>query len=345
MNYTEALKRLKGRRDPEAVITLESYGKLKEEDPVKYLVGAMSEIPRRYTEITFEQAERVQNQILNGLKREGLGVDFRYQGSVTKNTHILAHSDIDVLSLEKRFETLERPQVPAIPYKGDPVADLCEMREIMESTLRGAFPEADVDSSKAKCLKISGGSLSQPVDVVPSNWYNTNRWAETGNEVYRGVHILDYHKKEREADTPFIHTALFVQRDENFSGNLRRLVRLCKSLRCDSERSDMPSSYDIEALIYAMGDQLLHWGQGEEIQLASSCSLWLNRVAEDSRLRDSLYVPDGKRKVFAPGKTTLADLNGLREELNGLLAEILGGLQRQSRSLTEARINHMVSAY
>lgn len=71
----------------------------------------------------------------------------------------------------------------------------------------------------------------------------------------------------------------------------------------------------------------------------------IKRVADDSRLRDSLYVPDGKRKIFAPGKTTLAELNGLREELDGLLAEIFGGLKRQSRTLTEARINHMVTAY
>tara|TARA_R110000850_G_scaffold83838_6_gene179915 strand:+ start:132 stop:1169 length:1038 start_codon:yes stop_codon:yes gene_type:complete len=345
MNYTEALKRMKGRRDPEAVITLESYGKLKEEDPVKYLVGAMAEIPARYTEITYKEAGKVQNQILKGLGRIGLSAEFRYQGSVTKNTHIIAYSDIDVLSLEERFHTVERPQVPAIPYKGNPVADLCQMRELIGGTLSGAFPKATVDSSKAKCINISGGSLSRSVDVVPSNWYNTNQWVETGNEVYRGVYILDYHKKEREPDTPFIHTALFVQRDQNSAGNLRRLVRLCKSLRYDSGRGDMPSSYDIEALIYAMGDQLLCWGQGEEIQLARSCSIWLMRIAEDDRLRASLIVPDGKRRIFDPGKTTLVQLNGLRQELDGLLAEISGGLQRQSRTLTEARINHMVAAY
>tara|TARA_R110002096_G_scaffold233047_2_gene423009 strand:+ start:8441 stop:9478 length:1038 start_codon:yes stop_codon:yes gene_type:complete len=345
MNYTEALTRMRGRRDPDALIALEKYGGLKEEDPVKYLVGAMSEIPDGYTKKTYEEAERVKNQISKGLLRYSLGAEYRYQGSVTKNTHILAHSDIDVLSLEERFIELEHPQVPPNPYKGDPVANLCEMREIIDETLVGAFPQATVDSSGAKCINISGGSLCRSVDVVPSNWYDTNQYVKSGNEVYRGVHILDFHQRVREKDAPFIHTALFVQRDENSDGNLRRLVRLCKSLKYDSGRDDMPSSYDIEAIMYAMGDHLLGWGLGEEIQLARSCCIWLRRVAENAVMRNSLCVPDGKRKIFEPGKTTLNDLNGLRQELDGLLAAILNGLQSQSRSLTEARINHMVAAY
>lgn len=37
----------------------------------------MSEIPERYTEKTFEEGERVQNQIIKGLERKGLGADSR----------------------------------------------------------------------------------------------------------------------------------------------------------------------------------------------------------------------------------------------------------------------------
>ncbi len=333
---------MRGRRDPEAIITLEAYGSLKEEDPVKYLVGAMSEIPERYTEKTFEEAERVQNQITKGLERKSLGAEFRYQGSVTKNTHIVAYSDIDVLSLEERFICLEAPQKPAFPYRGNLVADLCQMREIIEHTLSNSFPEAEVDSSKAKCINISGGSLSRSVDVVPANWYDTNKYAETGNETYRGIHLLDYFKRTREEDRPFIHGALFTTRDENFSGSLRKLVRLCKSLKHDSGRKDMPSSYDIESLIFRMEDHLLGFGRGEEIQLALSCSGWLRNVAENHTLREQLTVPDGKRTIFGYGHTTLAELNGLREELDTLLGEIAAGLRRQARKLTEASIQHMV---
>lgn len=343
MNYTEALKRLRGRRDPEAIITLEAYGALKEEDPVKYLVGAMSEIPEKYTKKTFEEAERVQNQIKKGLERDSLGAEFRYQGSVTKNTHIVAYSDIDVLSLEERFYSLEPPQTPAIPYHGDPVADLCQMREIIEATLLSAFPEAKVDSTKAKCLNISGGSLDRSVDVVPANWNDTNEYARTGDEVYRGIHLLDYFKRTREKDQPFLHGELFTNRDETFSGSLRKLVRLCKSLKHDSGREDMPSSYDIESIIYAMEDHRLSFGRGEEIQLALSCSDWLRTLAEDQALRERLTVPDRKRLIFGSGHTTIGQLNALRQELDSLLAEIAAGLARQARKLSEARIHHMVS--
>ncbi len=345
MNYTEALKRLRGRRDPEAIITLEAYGALKEEDPVKYLVGAMSEIPEKYTRKTFDEAERVQHQIRKGLERHSLGAEFRYQGSVTKNTHIVAHSDIDVLSLEERFYSLEPPQTPPIPYHGDPVRDLCQMREIIEATLLSAFPEAKVDSTKAKCLNISGGSLDRSVDIVPANWHDTNDYVRSGDEVYRGIHLLDYFRRTREKDQPFLHGELFTLRDGTFSGSLRKLVRLCKSLKHDSERDDMPSSYDIESIIYAMEDHLLRFERGEEIQLAHSCSVWLRKVADDQTLRERLTVPDRKRPIFGPGHTTIGQLNGLRQELDSLLVEIAAGLTRQARKLSEARIQHMVTPW
>lgn len=345
MNYTEALQRMSRRRDPEAVITLEKYGSLKEDDPVKYLVGAMSEIPEHYTKKSYDDAARVQNQVLKGLARDSRSAEFRIQGSVTKNTHILAYSDIDVLSIEVRFYNLESPQEPLSPYYGDPVDDLCTMRKNIEETLPSAFPKAEVDTGKSKCVAISGGSLSRTVEVVPSNWWNTNRYASSGQEVDRGVHVLDYFAKTREPDTPFLHASLFVTKDVRFTGNLRKLVRLCKSLKYDSGRNDIPSSYDIEALTYAMRDDVLFWSGGKEIQLATACSAWLKEISESEHLRNTLTVPDGKRRIFAPGKTTLVQLNALRDELDTLLANIYAGLARRGRSLSSAEINYMVNPF
>lgn len=107
----------------------------------------------------------------------------------------------------------------------------------------------------------------------------------------------------------------------------------------------MPSSYEIESILYAMEDHLLGHGRGEEIQLALSCNAWLRKVSEDQSLRDRLTVPDGKRRIFGPGHTTLGQLDGLRQELDKLLIEIASGLRRQARKLSEARIHHMVTPW
>jgi hypothetical protein len=340
MDYADALRRLRQRRNPEDLMIKEAYAHVKEDEPIRYIIGAMAEIDPDYTKKTYSEAERVQNQIITGLNRHSLGADFEYQGSITKNTHIRAHSDIDVLTLEKRFHSLENPQVPPNPYKGDTVADLCQIREICEVTLVAAFPQATVDSSGARSLKISGGSLAREVDIVPANWYNTNKYSETMQHVYRGVHILNYPERKREADTPFIHGALLATRDDQFNRNVRRLVRLCKSIKYDSERNDMPSSYDLESLIYRMPDDLLRWDRGQELQLTDSCHRWLGALIGDSTLRDSLIVPDGKRKIFAPGKTTIQQIQGLHNEFGKLLRDVEQGLSRSFRKLAAARVEY-----
>lgn len=99
------------------------------------------------------------------------------------------------------------------------------MREIIETTLQSAFPEAEVDSSKAKCINISGGSLRRSVEAArPGEPNHTNEYVRTGDEVYRGIHLLDYFKRTREKDQPFLHGELFTNRDETFSGSLLQLV-------------------------------------------------------------------------------------------------------------------------
>lgn len=340
MNYTEALRRLRQRRNPEDLLIKEAYAHVEEDEPIRYIIGAMAEIDPNYTNKTYSEAERVQNQITSGMERNSLSAEFEYQGSITKNTHIRAYSDIDILTLEERFFSLESPQKAADPYEGDPVADLCQLREICEETLRSAFPQAKVDSSGARSLKISGGSLAREVDIVPANWYNTNKYAETNNKVYRGVHILNYPDRKREKDTPFLHGALLSIRDDKFNRNVRRLVRLCKSLKYDSDRRDMPSSYDLESIVYRMPDEYLQWERGQEIQLSAACQRWLGMLINNSSLRDSLYVPDWKRKIFAPEKATLQEIKGLHDELSKLLHDVEQGLSRSFRKLAEARVEY-----
>ena len=121
-NYQERLRNLKNRRtDIEFVIEksaeekfsisnylTEAYEKVQEKDVYKYFLGAMEEVDKIYTENTFTEAERIQNQ-LDKIKTVELDFVYRYQGSVSNNTHIKAHSDIDILVILDKFITLESP--------------------------------------------------------------------------------------------------------------------------------------------------------------------------------------------------------------------------------------------
>jgi hypothetical protein len=195
-----------------------------------------------------------------------------------------------------------------------------------------------VDDSGPRSVKISGGSLSRTIDVVPANWYNTNDYAEKKHKVYRGVQILNADKPDTETDQPFIHGLLINYKDDNTLGNTRKLVRLLKSLKYDSDgRADM-SSYDIESIVYRMADADMQKQRGEEIPLAYACWQWLKKLEDNQELREGLDVPDGKRKIFTEGKATLAQLTALRKELERLLWEIEQGLTRSFRKLAEAKV-------
>lgn len=334
------LDRLNARRiDPfveEAKLLNESYRSLAQSDSVKYVIGAMQPIDPAYTQNTYTQAERVRNQLE---KRLTESCDYKYQGSVTNDTHIKAKSDIDLLVIIEKFFTLEQPQQPRFPYSGNPLKDLQDLRADAEVSLAAAFPEADVDCAGSKSITIEGGSLTRTVDVVPSNWYETNKYADTQNEIYRGVQILDTSVPTRLANTPFLHNAWVDHKDRNTSGGMRKAARLMKSLKYDSESIEL-SSYDIVSIAFNMPDESLNHPRGGELVLLASCLAYCQELQQNGFIRNSIEVPDGHRKVFTDGHATEMGLSQLVSELEKLANDVLLENSRSFRRLAEARVEY-----
>lgn len=69
-----------------------------DEKDYDYLVDAMQPIDENFTKKTFEEGYRVWNQLEKNLPAV-YQVEFDFQGSVTSDTHIRIHSDIDLLAL------------------------------------------------------------------------------------------------------------------------------------------------------------------------------------------------------------------------------------------------------
>jgi len=296
----------------------------------------MQPIEPDYTKATFEQANRVQNQLANRLT---IGCEFDHQGSVTNDTHIKAKSDIDLLTIIERFFTLEPPQTAAYPYEGDPVADLRALRGQTITSLKAAFPEATVDTSGAKSVSIEGGSLRRKIDVVPCNWYDTNKYAETGQKVWRGIQILDANRGIRIKNTPFLHNAFIDQKDRESGGGFRKAARLMKSVKYDAENVDL-SSYDIVAIAFNISSTTLNVPREMELSLLEACVAYCNLLENNATYRDSLYVPDGHRKVFGPDGATAAGLSQLSRELNRLATDVLSENRRSFAKLAEARVSY-----
>lgn len=316
----------------------EVYNNLgREGSAVKYLVGSMAKVDPKYTEITYAQGERVRNQLEKALNALNAPCEFEYQGSVTNDTHIKSHSDIDLLAITRRFSTLEPPQKATYPYHGNPTADLMEVRSISSRTLHTAFPAGEVDDSGSTCVAISGGSLQRKIDVVPANWYDTNQYSVHRAKRFRAIQVLNSKTGERNKNMPFMHNYLIDLRDTRTQGGLRRIVRLMKSLKYDSQNVTL-TSYDLTAIAYSMSDFDLATHPGGELALLCRLKAYLDELAIDSTRRASMLVPDQSRRVFIEGHATLNGLQELQTEVDDLVDAVSRNLQKSFTRLQEAKI-------
>ena len=316
MNYSRKLKRLQERQNPNYTqYSLESsfsgmyesaeneFAKAKE-----YVEKAMEELPRQSTEISYEEGDRVKNHLMKELPNYGFNPDFRYQGSVPCNTHIKYHSDIDLLVIIDKFESIENPDRITNPYLGNPKEDLTNLRAACIKILKENYTVADIEKN-SKSIKISGGTLRRHIDIVPANWYNSENWYIYKQDYYRGIRIFDNKTKERDKNFPFLNIHLINEKDIQTSGWYRPIVRLAKTLKEDSEHSINISSYDIQALLYNMKNSNF-FSNIKDILLCTTD--YLSNLIQDPNKYFYLIVPDETRRIA--DKVDIKEIKKLYDE-------------------------------
>ena len=315
----------------------EAYERLITEDTaVRYAIGSMQPIDAEYTARTIAERDRVQNQLADGYSAVSLTIAFDYQGSVTNDTHIRAFSDVDLLTVERRWHAIVPPA--SYPYNGDPIQDLREIRLRTVEILRSAFPAATVDQSKGKCVNISGGSLKRRIDLVSSAWWFTAEYLTSRERQWLGIEILDDTKGERVQNRPFLHNKRVEERDSETNGGLRKAIRLFKSLKYDSDEKIELSSYDVASIAYNIFTSWLTVPSGQDLLLVSNARDYLRYLLADEDYRATIEVPNRMRKVFENGGATVAGLRQLSTALDALVDESDRELNRSLRKLKEARI-------
>jgi hypothetical protein len=228
---------------------------------------------------------------------------------------------------------MEPPLTPANPYRGDPLADLKELRQECYNILYSTYNQ--VDNSKPKSIKVFPTSPKRKVDVVPANWVNTLDYQNTSNEKYRGIHIYDKDNHSRQKDFPFLHIANVKTKDNLVSGGLAKLVRLLKTLKVDADYEIILSSFEITSIVYAMDNHSLTKPKYHELLLLNEGSRQLDEVINDKIYRENLMSPNGKEIVFGTSEAKIVELKKLKLELDELIADITEELGRQSKRIDE----------
>ncbi len=307
----------------------------------QYALGAMQPVDADYTRISLAEAERVGKQLDAGLRARGRDVGFRLQGSVPCDIHIRGVSDVDLLVLDEAFFTYDTSGSRAragqfnSPIAYTPLSALQSLRSGAESILKDKFPQAKVDTSGAKAIKLSGGSLRRPVDVVPSHWHDTSDYQVTWRETDRGVKILDKSVPQSVLNMPFRHIERIDQRDAQARSGLKKAIRLLKNVKADAieEGAKIPlPSFDIASAMWHADLGALAAGSVYELAIVAESVRHLDYLARNAAHAKTLLVPDGSRPIF----NTVEKLEALIQlslEIDDLALQVAREQQRALQQL------------
>ncbi|NIF70515.1 hypothetical protein F3J16_10010 [Burkholderia sp. Ap-962] len=340
VDYSKKLEKLRSRRAAPSTFTkggvtfdsvtaasslkpaLESFEGKGQGDATRYALGCIAEVPPEYTAISLRDGERIASQLKSQNVKD---VETKLQGSVPLNIHIYTSSDVDLLVLAKWFVTLESPvQTPGSYTYLDitPSKELAALRTFCEAHLATRYPAADVNTSGAKSIAVSGGSLARKVDVVPAHWVDTVEYQRTKIEKFRDVQIYDKSNKVAIRNSPFLHMAMVENKDFQVDGYAKKAIRLLKCLARDADSDIAISSYDIASLIFHMEDSELRLPNVFfPLQLLNRVEFYLRWLEDNPYNASSLVTPDGSRKILDKPEKMVA-LKQLREELTQAIENI-----------------------
>jgi hypothetical protein len=341
MNISQRYKNLLVRRAPiedrQLRVFSESYETVQGEN-TKYIIGAIKQVDQKYTLKLIEQGDRVENQLKKRISDIYPEIQFKRQGSVSNLTHIKYFSDVDVLVIIDKFISLENPQIATNPFTGSPENALLDLRKKCFQELSAAFPQVKIDDSGASSISLEKGSLVCKVDVVPSNWLNTNAYVISGNEYDRGIMVLNKDEMKRKINYPFRFNYRLDEKDGECNGAVRMLIRLLKTIKADAQEEGTTidfSSYDICSCAYRLPSEFLRYNYNEPLSIIHNFLLWMESIKDNVDVRSTLMVVDDSRKIFddETKKVEFVKLyNDLLSIYNGAIME------NQGKLVTEAHL-------
>lgn len=328
LDIDERLARLRNRRMDNQNVALnfvgsdEAYEKRTSNKATKYALGAMQEVDPRSTQISHEDAEKVQRNLREGLELFNLYPTFRLQGSVPLNVHIRGASDVDILVVEAIFVHTQPCLDGQKTYsnysgRGDLVDDVLYLRGKSEEVLERRFWGATIDKTPAKSIQLSDGSFRRKIDVVPANWLDTAQYQRTLEEAHRGIQIVNKHTREHITNYPFAYISEITSKALKTNEGARMGIRLAKNVKNDSEMEIALSSYDIGSLIYHCPNHYITHSVARDLMILSGVERWFDELSQDYAFASSLKTPDETRFVLDEA-SKWEGLQRLAQELTAL---------------------------
>lgn len=340
-DYRNLIERIQGRYNPEynRDVQNRSIQDLTgiDRDIAKYVKLAMNEVDEYYTQKTLEAGDNAKTHLRENLRSS---VDFEYQGSVMTRTHIRGASDIDLLTITRKFNDTDYSKAVDFvktnsygfgldkvrswlyyfnAYTGNTNADLRELRLDDERVLRMKYSQCD--TSKPKSIKITNLHLHRDVDVVVASWHDSLSYIRGFGDEYRGVQIYDKDKDSRLGpDFPFLSIKRINDRSSETGGRLKKMIRFLKNVRTDSDKVIDLTSFEINAICYDI--PVSYYQDAYYLDLVRILWLKLYRLCTNQSEADNLVSVDGTEYVFRDKPERLEQLKKLRNEVFTIYNEL-----------------------
>ncbi|MDO7874343.1 hypothetical protein Q5H93_06335 [Hymenobacter sp. ASUV-10] len=310
-------------------------------DVVKYIRLAMKGVGAEYTNRSFQAGENAKTHLRNELTN----VNFEYQGSVMTNTHIRAHSDIDLLTISNDFfsydhagmslvanntnyqssyfprqvqllkETVEGPR-----YSGSATETLRQLRLDSEGILGRKY--VTCDKTHAKAIKIRNQGIGRDVDVVIANYYDDITSVINSKGRYRGIQVYNKDTNAKgSADYPFLSIDRINERGIQTVDRIKRMIRFLKNMKAKSGHDITLSSFDFNAICYDI--PAANYRTSTFLQLVPVLHDQIQSICFNSSHSNRLTSVDGREHIFRDNPTKLAQLRLVFAELSSVYTDLL----------------------
>lgn len=334
-NYTDLINNVKRRTNPdsinESILMDKTFSdelrNVADKKVLEYIKRSMRGVEPRYTEKTIEAG----NNVKQHLKNNNSSLDYKFQGSVMSNTHIVGYSDIDLVQLTNSFyshegkakfkekhdtsflltESQKRRLLEIVNggiFLGNVNDDLRKTRLEAEEVLTTVYKY--VETKKPKSIEVNTTIPKRMVDVVTASWYINVDSVIQDEDTYKGIQIYDKDENSRlPVDYPFLKIKLLNEKDKLVNQRLKKMIRFLKNLKADSDYDlKVLSSFVISSICYNIPASKYEDKAYYELVLVLYSEFL--KIMEDTTYRNSIMSIDGTEYIFR-GKDELVQKLGL----------------------------------
>lgn len=322
-DYSILLENLLGRRYDEALresIVSDAFEEYDYPDSLKYALESMQEIDPSYSYKTFHIAKKIQEKIARRFSTLNIKIDFRYQGPIQTETHIVLYGGVELMILSEALDPEPWKTINSLTQ---------ELMDIMTSD--GTFKEVSY-ASKLK-IKVTTLKPTCEVNILPAIWLDNPEFRQSKREIDRGISEYNLALKTRKRYLPFRNIARINSRDRHCNGGLKKLIRLLRTLQRDASTPIDLSNYEISSILFSIPEKQLRFNSEYSLSLLGVASAQLGRVSNDRPYREKMISPSEKELVFGAKDQKAEEIIKLKKELDDLIADLQEELKKEQKTL------------